>query len=77
MTNQLPACPHPSRLLTAVEYQRLADVTPEIEWFANLGNQATRRVYENALKDLCSSPASVDESNNVAAASAEVPVAWR
>ena len=41
----------PSRLLTAAQFQGLADVPPEIEWFANLGNAATRRSYENALKD--------------------------
>jgi integrase/recombinase XerD len=41
----------PTRLLTAAAYQRLADVPPEIEWFANLGNKATRRAYENALQD--------------------------
>jgi integrase/recombinase XerD len=29
----------------------MADVPPEIEWFANLGNKATRRAYETALKD--------------------------
>ena len=40
-----------SRLLTADQFQRLADVPPEMEWFANLGNQATRRAYENALQD--------------------------
>ena len=51
MTDQLPALPSSSRLLTAVEYQRLADVPPEIEWFDNLGNVGTRRAYENALKD--------------------------
>ena len=51
MTDQLPALPSSSRFLTAVEYQRLADVPPEIEWFANLGNVGTRRAYENALKD--------------------------
>jgi hypothetical protein len=27
------------RLLIAEAYQRLADVAPEIEWFANLGNK--------------------------------------
>jgi hypothetical protein len=26
-------------------------VPPEIEWFANLGNKATRRAYENAIGD--------------------------
>ena len=41
----------PSRLLTAAQFQGLADVPPEIEWFANLGNAATRRTYENDLQD--------------------------
>ena len=39
------------RLLTAEAFKRLADVPPELEWFANLNNQATRRAYENALAD--------------------------
>jgi site-specific recombinase XerD len=39
------------RALTAKEFQGLAAVPPEIEWFANLGNKETRRAYENALKD--------------------------
>ena len=38
-------------MLTAAEFHRLADVPPEIEWFANLSNPHTRRVYENAVKD--------------------------
>ncbi len=40
-----------SRLLTAAEFHRLADVPPEIEWFANLSNAGTRRIYENAVRD--------------------------
>src|SRR5215212_10230619 len=40
-----------SRLLTAAEFHRLADVPPEVEWFAILSNPHTRRVYENAVKD--------------------------
>ena len=52
VTNPLPAPATPAgRLLTADQFQRLADVPPEIEWFANLGNKATRRAYENALGD--------------------------
>ena len=43
--------PTPARLLTAAAYQRLADVPPELEWFANLGSKATRRAYEHALAD--------------------------
>ena len=51
MTNPLPALPSSSRLLTAVKYQRLADVPPEIEWFANLANVGTRRAYEGIRSD--------------------------
>jgi site-specific recombinase XerD len=39
------------RLLTAADFQGLAAVPPEVEWFANLGNKATRRAYQNALQD--------------------------
>ncbi len=35
----------------AAAFQGLADVPPEMEWFANLGTVATRRAYETALKD--------------------------
>jgi integrase/recombinase XerD len=35
------------RLLTKTEFQRLADVPPEAEWFANLTNENTRRAYRN------------------------------
>ena len=51
---QLPAEIAParaSRLLTSAEFHRLADVPPEVEWFANLSNAGTRRIYENAVKD--------------------------
>ena len=40
-----------SRLLTAAEFQQLADVPPEVEWFKNLTNAHTRRAYENAVGD--------------------------
>jgi integrase/recombinase XerD len=40
-----------SRLLTAAEFHQLADVPPEVEWFADISNPNTRRVYENAVKD--------------------------
>src|ERR1700685_2784464 len=39
------------RLLTAAEFQRLTDVPPEVEWFANIRNAGTRRAYANAIKD--------------------------
>src|SRR5215212_3133361 len=50
--DQLPTEIAPTgRLLTAAEFHRLADVPPEVEWFANLTNPQTRRAYENAVKD--------------------------
>jgi site-specific recombinase XerD len=40
-----------TRLLTSAEFQRLADVPPEIEWFKNIRNHHTKRAYQNAIKD--------------------------
>ena len=54
MSDHLPAEIAParaSRLLTAAEFHQLADVPPEVEWFANISNRHTRRAYENAVKD--------------------------
>jgi site-specific recombinase XerD len=64
------------RLLTADAYQRLADVPPEVEWFANLGNAATRRAYENALQDFMTFTGIVrsDEFRTVTRAHV---IAWR
>jgi site-specific recombinase XerD len=39
--------PTGERLLSKPEFQRLAEVPPEAEWFANLGNENTRRAYRN------------------------------
>ena len=38
------------RLLSAPEFQRLAAVPPEAQWFANLDSAQTRRAYQNDLK---------------------------
>src|SRR4051794_25207096 len=40
-----------NRLLTAAEFHKLAEVPPEIEWFANLGHASTERAYKNAIHD--------------------------
>jgi integrase/recombinase XerD len=37
------------RALTAAEFYKLAEVPPEIEWFANLRNLNTRKAYQNDL----------------------------
>ncbi len=52
ITDQLPTrTASGNRLLTAAEFHRLADVPPEVEWFANISNPHTRRAYENAVRD--------------------------
>ncbi len=38
------------RALTAPEFQRLAQVLPEAQWFANLDSVQTRRAYQNDLR---------------------------
>lgn len=53
MTAQVPATRR-SNQLTNEPFQLLADVAPEIEWFANLGNDNTRRAYQAALDDFMS-----------------------
>jgi integrase/recombinase XerD len=40
-----------NRLLTSAEFQRLAEVPPEVEWFKNIRNSNTKRAYQNAIKD--------------------------
>lgn len=40
-----------TRLLTAAEFQSLADVPPEVEWFANIENENTRRAYKTDVHD--------------------------
>ena len=35
------------RFLTAAEFQSLADVPPEVEWFGNIQNGNTRRAYKS------------------------------
>jgi site-specific recombinase XerD len=40
-----------NRALTAVEFQGLAEVPPELEWFANITNEKTRRAYKNDVTE--------------------------
>ena len=60
ITNQLPTRIAPGdRLLTAAEFHRLADVPPEVEWFANLSNPSTRPPTKTRSGTSCASPASL------------------
>lgn len=43
----VPVVPDEERLLSKIEFQRLAEVPPEAEWFANLTNENTKRAYRH------------------------------
>lgn len=48
----LPANPNSStRILDLAEFQQLSDIPVELEWYANLDNENTRRAYKIALRD--------------------------
>src|SRR5882672_9713020 len=52
MNDQLPTQITPTeRRLTAAEFQGLAEVPPEIEWFNNITNLGTKRIYKIAVGD--------------------------
>jgi integrase/recombinase XerD len=40
------------RTLTPQEYRHLADVPPELEWFANITDEKTRRAYKVDVAEL-------------------------
>ncbi|MBI3327307.1 MAG: site-specific integrase [Nitrospinae bacterium] len=41
----------PRGLLTRAAFQQLAEMPPEVEWFANLDNARTKRAYQIDLRD--------------------------
>ena len=51
MTTTLPPPALLPRALSTAQFQTLAEVPPEIEWFANLTNANTRRAYEQDIND--------------------------
>jgi integrase/recombinase XerD len=76
-SDQLPAEIVPAnRLLTAAEFHLLADVPPEVEWFANLSNPSTRRAYENAIRDFMRF-AGIERPEEFRAVTRAHIIAWR
>jgi hypothetical protein len=54
---QLPTPITPTeRLLTAAEFQRLADVPPEVEWFTNITNRSKGARTRMRSATSCGSP---------------------
>jgi hypothetical protein len=50
MTTQPAVIPAPTSL-TATQFHTLAEIPPELEWFANLHNPNTRRAYRQDIED--------------------------
>ena len=52
MTMTMPARLTPeTRALTAAQFQGLAEVPPELEWFKNIQNERTREAYKLDIQD--------------------------
>lgn len=45
-----PATASGISILTAAQFRQLAEVPPEIEWFANIDSVQSRRAYQNDLR---------------------------
>jgi site-specific recombinase XerD len=65
-----------AHLLTAAEFQRLADVPPEVEWFKNLRNPHTKRAYQRAIKDFMLF-AGIDRPEKFRLVTRSHVIAWR
>lgn len=66
----------PSRTLTATQFATLADVPPEMEWFANLTNANTRRAYRQDIHDFMAF-ASLRHPEEFRAVTRAHVIAWR
>ena len=62
--------------LTAAEFQHLANVPPETEWFKNLDNEHTARAYKKAIKDFMRF-AGIDRPEKFRVVTRAHVIAWR
>lgn len=62
--------------LTAAEFQGLADMPPELEWFASIESKHTRRAYENDIRGFMGFTGIVDAEDFRIVTRAHV-LAWR
>jgi integrase/recombinase XerD len=65
-----------SRALTAAQFQGLSDVPPELEWFANLPDEKTRRAYQLDITD-CSAFVGIDRPEEFRLITRAHIIAWR
>jgi integrase/recombinase XerD len=77
VTAPVPVTPPLSPIpLTAAQFQSLAEIPPELEWFANLTNPHTRRAYQQDIRDFqaCAGLRRPEQFRNVTRAHV---IAWR
>lgn len=64
------------RLLTVPEFEHLANVPAEVEWFKNLDNDHTRRAYKKAIKEFMLF-AGIDRPERFRLVTRSHVIAWR
>ena len=65
-----------SRVLTAAQFQGLSEVPTELEWFANLSNEKTRRAYQRDITD-CSAFVGIHRPEEFRLTTRAHVIAWR
>ncbi len=74
MTTTLPATTE--RQLTKKEFHALAEVSPELEWFANITNPKTRRAYKNDIQEF-SQFVGLEKPDDMRSITRAHVIAWR
>lgn len=63
-------------LMAASRFQQLTEVPAELEWFANINNERTRRAYKSDLADFASC-VGLTQSEDLRAVTRSHVIAWR
>ncbi|SEO24549.1 Site-specific recombinase XerD [Nitrosospira multiformis] len=71
-----PASPASGAALTSAQFRKLAEVPPEIEWFANIDSRQTRRAYQNDLRGFMAF-AGIDKPEDFRSVTRSHVLAWR
>jgi site-specific recombinase XerD len=71
-----PVSPASGSALTSAQFRKLAEVPPEIEWFANIDNRQTRRAYQNDLRGFMEF-AGIDKPEDFRVVTRSHVLAWR
>jgi len=70
------AAPASGTALTSAQFRKLAEVPPEIEWFANIDSRQTRRAYQNDLRGFMQF-AGIDKPEDFRSVTRSHVLAWR